>query len=443
MNKLNNITDKIFEKISNITNTDTDKLLENLAKEIITTEESSKYIEKYIKCTQDKHLKLSHRKLLYYDIIKKLNPNISSIINILPYFWFKNIQLTEKFSMTISYELYLCKLLNHVNIIIDDSDHKSDKYNKSFSANSLGNYKLKCKYDFIHAELFKDLNKKNYLMINDYLIGLCNFIYNNLNENGSVLIHIQSFNKDICVFIKNLIDNNIFTNYNIFHVDNISVFSLKSHDYYIYLTNYTNKQIDTSDLYKKCNIDDIEQIIKNKDDSTYDKLLYMYYQITDINNKDDMIIFIKNDMVNYCNLIGIHIDSEYTINNKYNIWNTYFNHIKKNILNILYIGSKHNIFYKYIYDNLMNNKSSNLYKKNIKNIYYNIIYFENDYDIISDIFLQLLDFFRQLDKNGIFIINNYNNNILNYNDAFSTFKKLFGHTFIILDQSIDIIIKKL
>jgi hypothetical protein len=404
------IIKKINDIIEKYTYTKSDEYIKNIINNFISNDYKLLFDKRYKKCVSD-NLTLSSRFIIYYDLIKNINCSPSSIINILPYFWFKNTSHKEDFIFTKIYKFYICNDIKNYNILIDDNDKNA------YSNNKLKKLKLNKKYDLIHAELFRDKKVVNFNIVDDLFISLCEFMENNLNEKGTLFIHLYSINKNIMIYIKNLIKQNIFTNFQILSYGFISLYSLHSYDFYLQLNNYTNKKINFKNFDYNINTEDIEENIDNIKKNNFDKIFYYYYEMEKMTSKEDIEKYIKNNIMEYCNYIGLKIETDEIIKEK----NLFLNSLDMKLKSILCICDKDNSFMKYIMS-----KTNNFDIILNKNTYYTIIFIENINDEIYDIFTHIMNYWINLKNDGFLIIDNKNIKTNNYNFTISNLINLLS-----------------
>ena len=118
MDKLIEITG---DRIEEITKTNVYKYIDKIIKSLINEQTISKI---NLSCISNKQVKLSHRKLFFYDILQQINIKINSILTISPSFWFSKMDVKEKTDFIFSYELYLCSVLSFVNLIYDTNKNR-------------------------------------------------------------------------------------------------------------------------------------------------------------------------------------------------------------------------------------------------------------------------------------------------------------------------------
>jgi hypothetical protein len=402
-NDFYDIIKKINTIIEKYTDTKSDEYIKNIINNFISNDYKLSFDKRYKKCVSN-DLTLSSRFIIYYDLIKNINCEPTSIINILPYFWFKNTKPKDDFIFTKIYKFYKCDEIKNYNILIDDNN--KDAYN----TNKLKKLILNKKYDLIHAELFRDKKMINFNIVDDLFISLCEFMENNLNEKGTLFIHLYTINKNIMIYIKNLIKQNIFTNFQILSYGFISLCSLHSYDFYLQLNNYTNKKINFKNFDYNINTEDIEDNIDNIKKNNFDKIFYYYYELEKMtskeNIKENIKNYIENNIIEYCNYIGLKIETEEIIKEK----NLFLNSLDMKFKNILCICDKENSFLNYIIS-----KTNNFDKIINKNTYYNIIFIENINDEIYDIFIYIMKYWMNLKNDGFIIIDNKNTKNNNYN----------------------------
>lgn len=220
---------------------------------------------------------------------------------------------------------------------------------------------------------------------------------------------------EVMKIIKNLIENNIFLDYKQIHYKFLSIHLLHSYDIYIILNDYTGKKFN-SNINKKINIDDLVYQIKNFYNNLYDKLNYYYYSILQLNNNNDIVSYIENNIIEYCNVVGLKIESPKTILDKNNIFND-FDFSKRKILCIC--NNTNNPFTIYC-----KNKNKKI-DYTISKINYDIIYIVIYHNTIDEIFSEIIKHFFILNKNGIIIIENSNDNFDNFDNAIIYFIEIY------------------
>jgi hypothetical protein len=472
MNKLYDNIQKLkfksFDLIKNFTHIEPSKYLSNSIKTLINDQDKEMLSGKYINCLGNNQINLSHRLLLFFDIIQQINININSIITIQPYFWFKKFDLSTKSQFVKAYTLHLCKNISYDNIIYNPIDlEKKDEYNKAYSPKSLSNLILK-KYDFIYGELLRD--KKDFLIkiYIDDLGALIDFSLNNLNIGGSVAILTSKLTNESLKFIELIISKNIFTHYSIIQSKYISVISYLSMSKIILLNNFTGKKIYSNELSKIIidfdNNVNVDEFSLNYDIVVYNTFERLYYEIYNIQNKDELQIYIYNNILEYCNNIKIFIGSKYVHEKKIKIW-------KELLLNklkyVLYnTDNDINLLFTFIVNNLLkdsgmiyvlDNNNGKIVKKihNVEFIDDIEIVNNKTFDLIfisdsiskhnlKNIFLQIQKQWNILNNNGYMIFDNIIDTYINYKQSFDLFYKLYIDeiNILYLDYS-HIIIKKI
>jgi hypothetical protein len=320
----------------------------------------------------------------------------------MPSFWFNGIDKHTTFTFTRASEYYQCREVSNINLLINPSNEEPNTY----SPESLKKIKLKEKSDLIHAELIKNRDEiKDYKNINDYLLNLLKFAYHNLNTGKDLIIHLTTIENETMHILNDLIQQNIFIDYQIMNTNKVSLVDVNFIGYFVYLSNYSGKKYKKSKNLKEIKIDDIKDIVQQREKIVDAKFAQIYEMILKLKTKEEAIEFVKNNIIEMCHNIGIYIGSKYLLQRKYKHWNHIFSDYK--LLNICYyIDNKDDSFKKYIHKNHHNyneytylDDSHDLHKINI--IYVNLI---NTYSKI-DIIHNFINLWKTL-KTGILIFDN-------------------------------------
>jgi hypothetical protein len=448
--------DKIIEltskRIEEITETNIYKYIDKIIKLLINEQTISKI---NLSCVANKQIKLSHRKLFFYDILQQINIKINSILIISPSFWFSKMDVMEKTDFIFAYELFLCSTLSFVNLIYDKETE-------------LDKFKNETKFDFIYAELLREKTEFGLKIYLDDVIKTIKLAFNNLNIDGNILILTSGLTFEAFEFLNDLINKNIFVSCSFEFSKNISVLSYKSSAYFVLLKNYTGKKYKFTDMLQN------DELFTNETLEAYNKNLNnefekMYYEMYNL-NETQLEKYMYDNILDYCNNIQIFLSSKYVFNKKIAVWdslvitgstilynvdddiNMFFTYIKSIMLNksmslkdsqeIIYINNNA----KLQIDKKIKQTKFITDKKDIKKISFDIIYISNIFIIntVKNIFLDILYFYERLNKEGFILFDNINEININYKTAYDIFYKIFNTEIQILyDDFSQIICKKI
>lgn len=473
--KINKFKWSSYDKIRSITNIEPVDYLQNAIKTLINEQDEKMVSEKYINCLGKIQIKLSHRLLLFFDILHQINIESNNILSVLPYFRFKKKNIFEKTEFIYAYSLHMCKEVKYKNIIIHDIDlESSDKYNMAYSAKSLSVLKID-NFDFIYIEFVRkknDMTEKNYLKnFFDDFSGIFDLIMNNISINGNCLILISHVTFELIKFLELIINKNIFTSYKIVSSKYVSVLSYLSRAKFILLTNFTGNKINFNNLNKAYNKYDfnlnIRELTKSLDLNIYNTFERINADIISIYDEKILKEYIYNNILEYCNNIEIFIGSKYVNKRKINIWKHIFG--RQKVSKILYnTDNDTNVFFTYIYEKILSSNGLiyiiDLNKSKIDKTITNIKFIDEEYinkiesesiDIIfitnnnndksiKELFFNITNRWNLLKKDGLFVFDNLNEIYINYKTAYDYFEKMFFNEYNV--QYIDfsqIIIKKI
>jgi len=265
-----------------------------------------------------------------------------------------------------------------------------------------------------------------------------------------------------------MISKNMFTHYSIVQAKYISVISYLSRSKVIVLHNFTGKKIYYDELCellkdfdKNINVD---ELTLNYDLTIHNTFERLYYEMYNIQNKDELQKYVYNNILEYCNNIQIFIGSKYVHEKKIKVWNEL---LLNKVKNVLYnTDNDINLFFTFIVNNLLedsgmiyvlDNNNGKIVKK-IDNVEFidDIVAVDNKtFDLIfisdsiskyklKDIFLQIQNQWNLLNNNGYIVFDNINDIYINYKQAFDLFYQIFKSDInIIFNHNSHIIIKKI
>ena len=418
----------IYTIIEKLSGEEPKKYIKHITSTIIGEDYNLLDTQKYNKCLEreNKKIKLSSRFIMYCDISKNIKTKPKNIINVLPSFWFKTTKTPFILTKLLMFEQ--CRKIYDDIVLIDEADETAN------NSERLSKLKLSEKYDMIHAELFIDrATSETYYIIDNYFISLMEFIYNNLNIGGNVLIHLVHVEATLMKFLRNLISNNIFTDFDLINPKHVTIYSLSNYAIFLQLNNYTGKRTSKDELEKNTNIDDLKENLENRGLTIFDVLTSYYYEISDYRTEVQIENFIKNNILDYCSKIGLKIETPEMTKGKMNIIK-FFN-IKNNTL---YVPTNLNTaFHKYCVIKGIEVDTS------IKQKSYSVVYLENWFDEISEIFLNIIKYWFFIDKFGLLIIDNNNDNNNNFNFTISQLSMLLNKNMVIKNTNYYTVIGKL
>ena len=344
----------------------------------ITTDEKHKsganYIIDYDNCFTVS--KLTHNTLLFIAIFKKINIDISSMINMYSYFWRNKInnidlEIVKANHISTAYEFVTCKKIQSKTILIKED---KDPLNLFVDINDIiikpleiKSIKLQHKYKFIFAFLTTELRNplSGHYGADDYLTNFMDFIDNNCAANGSVLIQIELSLKTIAVLNYIFLDQHKFEKYEIINVDTTGLLDFSALDNcFIYFSGYSASKPSPSPPTLK----DVPLVINN---IMYDIIAYynekiislheLYQNIMKHKNKQQIKKFVLESLNNKCISIGLYINPMYLIKFQYNRWKKIMSIYKNDHLNILELGVHMGTSSVWFLDNLMKHEDSKLY----------------------------------------------------------------------------------
>jgi predicted O-methyltransferase YrrM len=335
-----NIIDLILKYLPNLTDTQINK----------------NYIIDYNNCIDNVHITINL--LNYYFLLKKLNINVNSIVNIYSYHWRTLINLKDVSGnhITTAYQLLKCKKIDYKTILIkneDDIETEIDSDESAIPMDELGTYKLSKKYDFIYANLLKNESLENSLQIEDWFNELIKFVDINLCNNGKLLITIREFTEEVIDMLDKFIKLKKFKNYQFTNITFPTVTILRSTPLYIYFDGYNS-------TYHE-NIRSIQINLDIMLSQEYKKFELIYNEIIKINNKKDMKKYIITNTNQYCINMGLDINPVFINKYNYKKWRMFLSEFKKQQINVLEIGVFEGVSSVWFLDNIVKHKDSRLY----------------------------------------------------------------------------------
>lgn len=365
MDEIDNIKNKIINHCSK-KNIDIVNLILKYLPNLTDTQNNKNYIIDYNNCIDNIHITINL--LNYYFILKKLNINVNSIINIYSYHWrvLINLKDVKGNHITTAYQLLKCNKINDgfstpqgftsKTILIkndNDIDVEIESDEIPVKIDELGRYKLSKKYDFIYANLLKNILFENYLEIEDWFNELIKFVDMNLRDDGKLLISILVYTDQVIHMLDNFIKMKKFKNYQFINITFPTVITLRSMPLCIYFEGY-NKP---SDKYIKSLKIGLDMMLN----SEYTKLELIYKQVLKIDTKKEMKKYIITNINQYCISMGLDVNPIFINKYNYKKWKMYLSEFKKQKINVLEIGVYEGVSSLWFLDNIVKHKNSKLY----------------------------------------------------------------------------------
>jgi len=379
MEDINNIKNKIY-KYLNGKEIDINKIIYKYIPNLIDTKENKNFIIDYKHCL-DKDATITINLLNHYYILKNLNIDVNSMINIYSYHWREliNLENVKGNHITTAYEFFKCKKIEYKTILIDNKSSKSKSVKLEKDAilldiNEIAKLKLEKKYEFIFFHLFKDKNTPNYLEIDDWFSTMIKFIDNNLIKGGHLLIEINEFTDNVINLFENFIKLNKFRDYKCINIEYPNPISIISSPRFVYFEGFNEKSIESTNFKYK-----LDGIMRHE----FRKYIIIHDQLIKNKNKKDIKKFIINGIIQFC--ITMDLSVNYLFINKYNYktWISILKEYAKHEINILEIGVYKGVSSVWFLDNLMKNKNSRLY---LCDTWTGSVEYNNDFNKVFEIF---------------------------------------------------------